>query len=148
MEQEPGQDPEPDGPAGSQPPPDSSRPGETGSAGPDASSSSSSSSSSSGASGAEAEAGTGESDDGESVFGPWDALEGTLGAAKDREELLAGFAPGGVWDKHPPGPELASALARAAGPDWRCSLATGPELIGLLRATASLQSWSGAGLLG
>jgi Domain of unknown function (DUF222) len=146
VEQEPGQDPERDGPAGSQPPPDSSRPGEAGSAGPDASSSSS------GASGAEAEAeaeaGTGDGDDGESVFGPWDALEGTLGAAKDREELLAGFAPGGVWDKHPPGPELASAVARAAGPDWRCGLATGEELIGLLRATASLQSWSGAGLLG
>ena len=33
-------------------------------------------------------------------------------------------------------------------PDWRCSLATGPELIGLLRAMAALQSWAGAGLLG
>jgi hypothetical protein len=75
-------------------------------------------------------------------------LEGTLGAAREREEVLAGFAPGGVWDKHPPGPELAAALARAAGPDWRCSLATGPELIGLLRAMAALQSWAGAGLLG
>ena len=40
---------------------------------------------------------------GESDFGPWDALEGTLGAAKEREELLSGFAAGGVWDKHPPG---------------------------------------------
>ena len=60
-------------------------------------------------------------------------LEGTLGAAREREELLSGFAPGGVWDEHPPGPELAAALARAAGPDWRCGLATGPELIGLLR---------------
>ena len=75
-------------------------------------------------------------------------MEGTLGAAREREELLAGFAPGGVWDQHPPGPELAAAVARAAGADWRCSLATGPELIGLLRAMASLQSWSGAGLLG
>ena len=97
---------------------------------------------------ADAEAGTGEGAEGESVFGPWDALEGTLEAAREREELLAGFAPGGVWDQHPPGPELAAAVARAAGADWRCSLATGPELIGLLRAMASLQSWSGAGLLG
>ena len=86
--------------------------------------------------------------DGESVFGPWDALEGTLGAAKEREELLSGFAAGGVWDKHPPGPELAAALARAAGPDWRCASATGEEQIGLLRAMAALQSWAGAGLLG
>ena len=53
-----------------------------------------------------------------------------------------------MWDKHPPGPELAVAVARATGPDWRCSLATGEELIGLLRAMASLQSWAGAGLLG
>ena len=91
MEQEPGQDPENDGPADPQPPPGSSDPG------------------------------IGEGGHGESVFGPWDALEGTLGAAKEREELLAGFAAGGVWDKHPPGPELAAALARAAGPDWRCA---------------------------
>src|SRR6202522_4348292 len=143
MEQEPGQDPEHDGPAGSQPPPDSSHPG-AGSPGPDASSS--------GASGADADAdadvGPGADDDGESVFGPWDAWEGTLGAAREREELLAGFALGGVWDRHPPGPELAVAVARAAGPDWRCAVATGEEMIGLVRAMASLQSWSGAGLLG
>ena len=86
--------------------------------------------------------------DEESVFGPWDALEGTLGAAREREELLSGFAPGGVWDKHPPGPELAAALARAAGPQWRCAGATGEELVGLLRGMARQQSWSGAGLLG
>ena len=97
---------------------------------------------------ADADPGTGDGDDGESVFGPWEALEGTLGAAKEREELLSGFAPGGVWDKHPPGPELAAAVARATGPDWRCSLATGEELIGLLRAMASLQSWAGAGAAG
>jgi hypothetical protein len=144
MEQEePGQDPERDGPAGSQPPPDSSQPGDPGSAGPDASSA--------GASGTDADAGPDASsgdDDDESVFGPWEGLEGTLGAAREREELLAGFAPGGVWDKHPPGPELAAAVARAVGEDWRCAVATGEELIGLLRAMASLQSWSGAGLLG
>src|SRR6202142_3010121 len=139
MEQESGEDPEHDGPAGSQPPPDSSQPGDTdvpasgaGSAGADASD--------------DADAGT--ADDGESVFGPWDALEGTLGAAREREELLAGFAPGGVWDKHPPGPELAVRLARAAGPDWRCAVATGEELVGLLRAMAALQSWAAAGVLG
>ena len=72
-------------------------------------------------------------DDG-SDFGSWEDLEGSLAAAREREELLAGFAPGGVWDKHPPGPELAAAVARAAGPDWRCGSATGEELIGLLRA--------------
>jgi hypothetical protein len=140
MEQEPGQDPENDGPAGSQPPPGSSHPGDAGSPGPGPGASSSGSSG--------ADAGAGDGDDGESVFGPWEALEGTLGAAKEREELLAGFAPGGVWDQHAPGPELAAALARAAGPEWRCGLATGEELIGLLRAMASLQSWAGAGLLG
>src|SRR5580693_7299108 len=142
MEQESGQDPEHDGQAGSQPPPESSHPGDTGS--PDAGASGA------GASGADADAGTGDGDgdDQESVFGPWEALEGTLGAARERGELVAGFARGGVWDKHPPGPELAAAVARAAGPDWRCGLATGEEKIGLLRATAALQSWSGAGLLG
>ena len=143
MEQEPGQDPERDVPAGSQPPPDSSQPSDAGSAGPNASSA--------GASGADADAGPDASsgdDDDESVFGPWEGLEGTLGAARERAELLAGFAAGGVWDKHPPGPELAAAVARAVGEDWRCAVATGEELIGLLRAMAALQSWSGAGLLG
>ena len=53
-----------------------------------------------------------------------------------------------MWDKHPPGPELAAALARAVGPDWRCASATGEERVGLLRAMAALQSWAGAGLLG
>jgi hypothetical protein len=139
MEQESDQDPENDGPAGPQPPPDSSHPS-SGSPGPDASSP--------GSAGAGADGGSGDGGDGESVFGPWDALEGTLGAAREREDLLAGFAPGGVWDQHPPGPELAAAVARAVGPGWRCSLATGPERIGLLRAMASLQSWSGAGVLG
>ena len=113
MEQEPGQDPENDGPTGPQLPSDSSHPGDAGSPGPGTSSS--------GSSGADADADAGTPDEGESVFGPWEALEGTLGAAKEREELLSGFAPGGVWDKHPPGPELAAAVARAVGPDWRCS---------------------------
>jgi hypothetical protein len=120
MEQEPGQDPENDGPTGSQPPPGSSHPG-AGSPGPDASSAGSSGADAD----ADADAGTGDGDDEESVFGPWDALEGTLGAAKEREELLAGFARGGVWDQHAPGPELAAALARAVGSDWRCSLGPG-----------------------
>jgi hypothetical protein len=145
MEQEPGQDPEHDGPAGSQPPADSSHPGSAGSPGPDAPGPDAPGA---GASGADADAGPGDDDDDVSVFGPWDGLEGTLGAAKERAELLSGFAPGGVWDKHPPGPELAAALARAAGPDWRCAAATGEELIGLLRAMAALQSWAGAGVLG
>ncbi len=58
-------------------------------------------------------------------------------AARERAELLGGFAPGGVWDRHPPDPELADALARAAGAEWRCA-ATGEELIGLLRGMAAL----------
>jgi hypothetical protein len=48
----------------------------------------------------------------------------------------------------PPGGELAAALARAAGPEWRCGSATGEEAIGLLRQFAALQSWAGAGMLG
>jgi hypothetical protein len=81
-------------------------------------------------------------------FGDPEALEGTIAAAKERAELLSGFALGGAWDGHPPGPELAAALSRAAGPRWRCAAATGEELIGLLRAMAALQSWASAGLLG
>ena len=50
------------------------------------------------------------------ISGIREPLEGTLGAARERAELLSGFAKGGVWDKCPPGPELAAALARAAGP--------------------------------
>jgi len=86
--------------------------------------------------------------DGESVFGPWDELEGSLEAAKRRAELLSGFERGGVWDGCQPGPELAAALAEAAGPGWRCGPATGHHVIGLLRGMAAMQSWSGAGLLG
>jgi len=70
MEQEPDQDPETDGPTGPQPPPGSSHPGDTGVPGPGASSP--------GASSADAGTGDGDGDgdDQESVFGPWDALEG------------------------------------------------------------------------
>src|ERR1700727_2403322 len=145
MEQEPGQDPENDGPDGSQPPPDSSRPGEAGSPGSGASGVGASGSDADAGADADVDGGPGDDDDGESVFGPWEGLEGTLGAAREREELLAGVAAGGVWDKRPPGPELAAAVARAAGPDWRCGLATGEEMVGLLRAMAALQSWSGTG---
>ena len=162
MEQESDDDPEDTGRADPAPSPGSSHPSAA-SPVPGASSPASPASPASPVAGADADAGAdaghdadadaGADDgegcgDGESVFGPWDALEGTLGAAKEREELLAGFAPGGVWDRHPPGPELAVAVARAAGPDFRCGPATGPERVGLLRAFASLQSWSGAGLLG
>jgi Domain of unknown function (DUF222) len=153
MEQQPGQDPDHDGPAGPQPDDAASGPAAPGapadSAAPGPSSSGpSSSGADAAAASADAGADPGTDGDGESVFGPWDALEGTLGAAKEREELLSGFANGGVWDKHPPGPELAVAVARAVGPDWRCASATGEERIGLLRAMAALQSWAGAGMLG
>ena len=90
----------------------------------------------------------GDGDDGESVFGPWEALEGTLGAAREREELLAGFAPGGVWDKHPPGPELAAAVARATSRTGGAALATGRVLIGLLRAMALAPVVGGRGPAG
>src|ERR1700722_14614395 len=131
MEREPGDDPERDGPSDPGSGADSPRPGDAVSPGVGSTS---------------ADPGTGGEDG--SVFGPWGGLEGTLGAAKEREELLSGFAAGGVWDKHPPGPELAAALAKAVGPDWRCPSATGEEKIGLLRAMAALQSWAGAGMLG
>ena len=164
MEREPGQDPEHDGPADPQPGEGSPGPddaglrddagvrddaGAPGGPGPGPGPGPGVGVGASGTA-ADDDAGTDADadDDGVSVFGPWDGLEGTLGAAREREELLAGFAPDGVWDKHPPGPELAAALARAAGPDWRCAVATGEELIGLLRAMAALQSWAGAGLLG
>src|ERR1700722_20226927 len=124
MEREPGEDSEPDEPSDPGSGPDSPGPDDVGSADP------------------------GTAGEGESVFGPWEALEGTLGAAREREELLSGFASGGVWDRHPPGPELAVALARAAGPDWRCASATGEEKVGVLRGMAALQSWAGAGMLG
>src|SRR3984885_8747916 len=154
MEQTPGQDPEHDGPSGPQPSdgsPGAASPGLPDDAGSPRVSAASPSPASPASprpdsSGADTDAGTGGDD--VSEFGPWDALEGTLGAAKEREGLLSGFARGGVWDKHPPGPELAAVLARAAGPDWRCAAATGEELIGLLRSMAALQSWAGAGLLG
>src|SRR3984957_20382009 len=168
MEQQPGQDPDHDGPAGPQPsdavpgeaapgsPADPAAPGasrfgsfdvaNSDGSDADAAASGSAPSGSGSGSGSDADPGTGGED--ESVFGPWAGLEGTLGAAKEREELLSGFARGGVWDKHPPGPELAVAVGRAVGPDWRCASATGEERIGLLRAMAALQSWAGAGMLG
>jgi Domain of unknown function (DUF222) len=66
----------------------------------------------------------------------------------EREELLAGFASGGAWDTRPPGPELAAALAEAAGPQWRCRGASGEQLIGVLGRLAALESWAAAGKLG
>ena len=133
MEREPGQDPEHDGPADPQP-------GE-GSPGPDDAGLRDDAGvradaglppvpvpvpvpvSGAGASGtaADDDAGTDADadDDGVSVFGPWDGLEGTLGAAREREELLSGFAPDGVWDKHPPGP----GAGRRPGPGGRAGLA-------------------------
>ena len=65
-----------------------------------------------------------------------------------REALLAGFARGGTWDTQAPGPELAAALAEAAGPEWRCKGASGEELIGVLGRLAVLESWVAAGKLG
>ena len=173
MEQKPGQDPDRDDAAAPQPgqaapgpddagfPDEAESPGDTPGSAPPGITSASTGSASGAAGSAPASSGTdsdsGDPDpgsgsdgdgDGECVFGDWDALEGTLHRAKARAELLSGFAPGGVWDGHPPGPELATALAQAVGPQWRCSLATGPELIGLLRGMAAMHSWTGAGLMG
>ena len=69
-------------------------------------------------------------------------------AGAPREQLLAGFARGGPWDTRPPGPDLAAALAAAAGTDWRCRGASGEQLIGVLGRLAALESWAGAGKLG
>ena len=65
-----------------------------------------------------------------------------------REAVLAGFAPGGPWDTRPPGPELAAALATAAGPQWRCRGASGDQIIGILGRFAAVESWAAAGKLG
>jgi hypothetical protein len=141
MEPESDQDPEYDGPSDREPSPGAPRPDDPGAPGGPTSGSP-------GSPGSPDASGAVDGEDDGSDFGSWEALEGSLAAAREREELLAGFAPGGVWDKHPPGPELVAALARAAGPEWRCGSATGEELIGLLRQLAAVQSWAGAGMLG
>ena len=94
MEQEPGQDPETDGPSDPEPGSGSPNPGP---------------------------------DDAGSPAEPdeLDGLEDTAEAAAARAALVSGFARGGEWDGRPPGPELAAALTRAAGPQWRCGLAAG-----------------------
>ncbi len=79
--------------------------------------------------------------------GPGDA-PGPCGAQagpgeEPRAELLAGFARGGVWDTAAPGPDLAAAVAAAAGPGWRCEGASGEQLIGILGRVAALESWMG-----
>jgi Domain of unknown function (DUF222) len=81
-------------------------------------------------------------------FGSWEDVENTLAAAAARAELLSGFGPGGTWHGRPAGPELAAALAAAAGADFRCGMASGDERIGILRGMAALQSWAAAGMLG
>ena len=136
MEQEPGHDPEHDGPADPQP-------GE-GSPGPDD---------------ADADA----SDSGASSYrrcrfrDRWRKRErfrpvGCAGGHARGGEGAGGAAvrvrPRRRLGQAPAGPGARRALARAVGPDWRCASATGEELIGLLRAMAAQQSWAGAGMLG
>ena len=100
MEREPGQDPEHDGPADPQPgegspgPDDAGYPDDAGvrdgAGSPGGHGHGPGPGTGRGSSGADADddAGTdddvGTDDDGESVFGPWDGLEGTLGAARER----------------------------------------------------------------
>ncbi len=69
-------------------------------------------------------------------------------AQQPREELLAGFARGGVWDTAAPGPDLAAAVARPPGPAGGARARPGEQLIGILGRVAALESWSGAGKLG
>ena len=76
------------------------------------------------------------------------AQAGPCAGKVPREALLAGFAPGGTWGARPPGPDLAAALATAAGPQWRCRDASGEQLIGILGRLAALESWAAAGKLG
>jgi Domain of unknown function (DUF222) len=154
MEPEPDQDPEHDGPPEREPSPGTPRPDDAGAHRPPRPSGpggpapgSPGSPGCTGPSDASAESDVAGEDDG-SDFGSQEDLEGCLAAARERAELLSGFAPGGAWDTHPPGPELAEALAKAAGADLRCGSAIGEELIGLLRGMAALQSWAGAGMLG
>ena len=68
-------------------------------------------------------------------------------AGTARDERFTGFARGGQWDECPPGPELAAALAAAAGPEWRCPGAEPDELIGMVRRLAALESWASAAKL-
>jgi len=65
-----------------------------------------------------------------------------------RDPLLAGFVKGGDWDRFPPSPDLALALAEASGKDYCCPGARHDELIGLLRQWHALESWAAAGKLG
>ena len=65
-----------------------------------------------------------------------------------RDPRLAGFARGGEWDRRAPGPVLASVLAEACGPQWRCPGAEPGELVGVLRGLAAVESWAAAARLG
>ena len=69
-------------------------------------------------------------------------------AGAAREAILAGFADGGSWAARLPGPELAAAVAVAAGDGWRCTGATGEQMIGVLNRIAALEAWMAAGKLG
>src|ERR1700722_3808638 len=74
--------------------------------------------------------------------------EGTQPGGEPRASLLAGFDRGGTWDTRPPGPDLAVALAAAAGPEWRCKGASGEQTIGILGRITALESGMAAGKLG
>ena len=128
---------------GSPDPSDSSDPSASASSNSAASSDSPASADAPGPSGTRAQPGT-QADPG-TPTGPG-AQAGPGGAP--REALLAGFAPGGPWDTRPPGPDLAAALATAAGPQWRCRGASGDQIIGILGRFAAVESWAAAGKLG
>jgi hypothetical protein len=66
----------------------------------------------------------------------------------DGDLRLGDFAKGGAGDTCPPGPGLAMAVAALSGQDWRCTSATGDELVGLLRRWAAVEAWAAAGKLG
>jgi hypothetical protein len=82
------------------------------------------------------------------IVGPVGGDRERGGGGGVRDPRLAGFAKGGEWDAHVPGPELAAVLSEVAGPEWRCPEATDDELDGILRRLAAMEAWAAAGRLG
>ena len=64
------------------------------------------------------------------------------------EPGLAGFVKGGVWDSAVPSAALAAALEGAAGEGWRCEGGSREEIVGAVRAAATLESQACAAKLG
>ena len=141
MEQEPGQDPEHDGPAGPQPPPGSSHPGDAGSPGPGASGS--------GSSGADADADAGAGGEAMAMARAfsargrgWRARSGRRGSGRScwrgspRAACGTSTRRARSWPPPSPGRPARTGGARSA---------TGEELIGLLRGDGGAAVVGGRG---